>query len=130
MRLIVWLQLQQIMHGKKIDVKRKIYLVSIEKIDSNGELCPQQRLLLPIIVRVDKNIQRYPAALMRMILVIIFVDCYHPCLLHRWHRRRHAAARISQPAGPAAFMPATRPPAPPRPPLQARSRIASHAGST
>ena len=40
MRLIVWLQLQQIMHGKKIDVKRKIYLVSIEKIDSNGELCP------------------------------------------------------------------------------------------
>lgn len=34
LRLIVWLQLQQIMHGMKIDVKRKIYLVSIEKIDN------------------------------------------------------------------------------------------------
>jgi hypothetical protein len=34
MRLIVWLQLQQIMHGMKIDVKRKIYLVSIDKIDN------------------------------------------------------------------------------------------------
>jgi hypothetical protein len=37
MRLIVWLQLQQIMHGMKIDVKRKIYLVSIDKIDNNRQ---------------------------------------------------------------------------------------------
>ena len=37
MRLIVWLQLQQIMHGMKIDVKRKIYLVSIDKIDNNND---------------------------------------------------------------------------------------------
>lgn len=36
LRLIVWLQLQQIMHGMKIDVKRKIYLVSIDKIDNKG----------------------------------------------------------------------------------------------
>ena len=75
MRLIVWLQLQQIMHGMKIDVKRKIYLVSIDKIDNIGQYGPRQRLLLPIIVCIAKNIQRYPAPQikhqMRMILVII-----------------------------------------------------------
>ncbi|MEG1118224.1 MAG: hypothetical protein RSE46_24525, partial [Janthinobacterium sp.] len=37
LRLIVWLQLQQIMHGVKIDVKRKIYLVSIDKIDNTDD---------------------------------------------------------------------------------------------
>ncbi|MDN2675401.1 hypothetical protein [Janthinobacterium sp. SUN033] len=61
MRLIVWLQLQQIMHGMKIDVKRKIYLVSIDKIDNTWQYSLQQRLLLPIIVCIAKNIQRYPA---------------------------------------------------------------------
>ena len=37
LRLLVWLQLQQIMHGMKIDVKRKICLVSIEKIDNTDD---------------------------------------------------------------------------------------------
>ncbi|MGK5029739.1 hypothetical protein [Janthinobacterium sp. MDT1-19] len=37
MRLIVRLQLQWIMHGMKIDVKRKICLVSIDKIDNKRD---------------------------------------------------------------------------------------------
>ncbi|MEG0882593.1 MAG: hypothetical protein RSH52_15175 [Janthinobacterium sp.] len=73
----------------KIDVKRKIYLVSIEKIDNSRY--PRQRLLLPIIVRIDKKIQRYPAQQMRMILVIIRDDCYDRGLCSAAGRRQPAA---------------------------------------
>ena len=60
MRLIVWLQLQQIMHGKKIDVKRKIYLVSIEKIDSNGDYVRNSAFccrLLSVLTKISSVIQ-------------------------------------------------------------------------
>ena len=63
-RLIVWLQLQQIMHGMKIDVKRKIYLVSIEKIDNNGKEVRDSAFccrLLSVLTKISSDIRRYPA---------------------------------------------------------------------
>ena len=60
MRLIVWLQLQQIMHGMKIDVKRKIYLVSIEKIDNNGHCVHNSAFccrLLSALAKISSVIQ-------------------------------------------------------------------------
>ena len=61
MRLIVWLQLQQIMHGMKIDVKRKIYLVSIDKIDNTGiKVCDSAFCcrLLSALPKISSIIQR------------------------------------------------------------------------
>ena len=74
MRPLVWLQLQQIMHGMKIDVKRKIYLVSIEKIDNNGDYVRNSAFccrLLSVLTKISSDIQQYPPPQMRMILVII-----------------------------------------------------------
>ncbi|WP_139174388.1 hypothetical protein [Janthinobacterium lividum] len=65
MRLLVWLQLQQIMHGMKIDVKRKIYLVSIDKIDNNNDdvhdsaFCRRLLSALPKISSVIQHRRQY-----------------------------------------------------------------------
>ena len=65
MRLIVWLQLQQIMHGMKIDVKRKISLVSIDKIDNNDDtdrdsaFCCRLLSALPKISSVIQHLRQY-----------------------------------------------------------------------
>ncbi len=61
MRLLVWLQLQQIMHGMKIDVKRKIYLVSIDKIDTKNEDTRDSAFccrLLSVLPKISSLIQR------------------------------------------------------------------------
>ncbi|MGK5050321.1 hypothetical protein [Janthinobacterium sp. RB2P8] len=61
MRLIVWLQLQQIMHGMKIDVKRKICLVSIDKIDNKDDTGRDSAFccrLLSALSKISSVIQR------------------------------------------------------------------------
>ena len=80
MRLIVWLQLQQIMHGMKIDVKRKIYLVSIDKIDNNDDDVHDSAYccrLLSALPKISSVIRRHSMHQMRMILVIILLGGYH-----------------------------------------------------
>ena len=74
MRLIVWLQLQQIMHGMKIDVKRKIYLISIDKIDNNNDDVHDSAFccrLLSALPKISSVIRRLSMHQMRMIRVII-----------------------------------------------------------
>ncbi|WP_426086495.1 hypothetical protein [Janthinobacterium sp. PSPC1-1] len=80
LRLIVWLQLQQIMHGMKIDVKRKIYLVSIDKIDNNNDDVHDSAFccrLLSALPKISSVIRRHSMHQMRMILVIIMQGGYH-----------------------------------------------------
>jgi len=50
------------MHGMKIDVKRKIYLVSIEKIDNNVDYVRDSASccrLLSALTKISSDIQQF-----------------------------------------------------------------------